>query len=180
MHASRAIRRAGTARARAPAGWGELAGGLALVGAAIAASSLVAARHSPAPTNPAVRADYKRLEKPSWTPPDWLFGIWGPLYGAMALAGLRLWTARPGAPRSRALAHFLAAQGLDAAWMWLGFGRRARGAMAAEAALTVANAAALVDAARAVDRPAAWMLAPYAAWISFAALLSEELWRRNR
>ena len=42
------------------------------------------------------------------------------------------------------------------------------------------NAAAYVETARKVDRPAAWLAVPYAAWIGFAALLSEELWRRNR
>ena len=52
--------------------------------------------------------------------------------------------------------------------------------MAAEAAVTVLNAAAHADAARRVDRTASLLAVPYAAWVGFAALLSEELWRRNR
>ena len=64
--------------------------------------------------------------------------------------------------------------------MWLGFGQRLRGAAALEAAVTVVNAAAYVETARKVDPPAAWLAVPYAVWIGFAALLSEELWRRNR
>ncbi len=52
--------------------------------------------------------------------------------------------------------------------------------MAAEAGATLVNALAYMDAARRVDPPAAWLAAPHAAWIGFAALLSEELWRRNR
>ena len=61
-----------------------------------------------------------------------------------------------------------------------GLRQRRRGAATLEAALTTVNAVAYLDAARRVDRPAAWLAAPYAAWIGFAALLSEELWRRNR
>jgi tryptophan-rich sensory protein len=37
-----------------------------------------------------------------------------------------------------------------------------------------------VDAARRVDGPSSALSAPYLAWIAFAGLLSEELWRLNR
>ena len=76
--------------------------------------------------------------------------------------------------------HWFGIQGLNALWMWLGFRQRERGAAAVEAGLTVVNAAAYVDAVRRVDAPAAWLAVPYLGWIGFAALLSEELWRRNR
>ena len=52
----------------------------------------------------------------------------------------------------RALAHWWGIQGLNAFWMWLGFGQRLRGAAALEAAATVVNAAAYVETARKVDR----------------------------
>jgi tryptophan-rich sensory protein len=79
-----------------------------------------------------------------------------------------------------ALLHWFGVQGLNALWLVIGFGWRRRGAMAAEAVITVANAAAYAHAARRVDRPAAWLAVPYCLWVGYAALLSEELWRRNR
>jgi tryptophan-rich sensory protein len=166
-------------RGRRPGG-GEMLAGPALAGGAVLASALVAARYSPAPIHPRVRAEYERLEKPPFNPPDAAFAVWLPLYGLLTLSGMRIWLARRSPARDRAIAHWLGIQVLDAAWMWLGFGRGQRGAAALEAGVTVANAAAYVDAARRVDPPSAWMAAPYAAWIGFAALLSEALWRRNR
>ena len=44
----------------------------------------------------------------------------------------------------------------------------------------IANAGAYAAAARRVDPVAAGLALPYVAWACFAALLSEELWRRNR
>lgn len=169
-----------TRRRQRPPGGGELALGLAVTGGAVLASALASARYSPAPTHPRVRAYYKRLEKPPFNPPDWIFAIWGPLFTALTISGWRVWNAPRGPARTRALGHWFGIQALNALWLWLGFGRRQRGAMAAEAVVTVLNAAAYADAARKLDRPAAWLAVPYVAWVGFAALLSEELWRRNR
>jgi len=159
---------------------GDLATALAVCGGAVLASALLAARWSPSPAHGAIRRDYERLDKPPFNPPDAAFAVWGPLYAALTVSGARIWNAPPGRARTRALAHWFGIQGLNAFWMWLGFGRRLRGAATLEAVATVANAGAYLAAAQRVDAPAAWLAAPYAAWIGFAALLSEELWRRNR
>jgi len=158
----------------------DIAMALAVCGSAVLASALLAARWAPSPGHGAIRRDCERLEKPPFNPPDAAFAVWFPLYGALTVSGARLWNAPPSAARTRALGHWFGIQGLNAFWMWLGFGKRLRGAAALEAAATVVNAVAYVEAARKVDRPAAWLAVPYAAWIGFAALLSEELWRRNR
>lgn len=159
---------------------GEWALGLAVTGGTVLASALVAAAFSPSPAHRRIRRDYDRLEKPPFNPPDWLFGIWGPLFSMLTVSGLRIWNAPRGRDRTHALAHWFGIQVLNALWMVLGFGLRRRGAMAAEAAVTVLNAAAYADAARRVDRTASRLAVPYALWVGFAALLSEELWRRNR
>jgi tryptophan-rich sensory protein len=168
------------ARRKRPLGTAELATGLAVTGGAVLVSGLVSALFSPAPGNGRIRRDYRRMEKPPFNPPDWAFGIWGPLFGLLTLSGLRIWNAPRGAPRTRALGHWFGIQALNALWMVIGFGGRRRGLMALEAVATVANAAAYIDAARRVDRTSAWLAAPYLPWVGFAALLSEELWRRNR
>lgn len=162
------------------AGGGEVGLALAVTAGAVVASALVSARYSPAPVNRGVRRFYRGLEKPPFNPPDWIFGgVWPPLYLALAASGVRILTARRGPARSRAIVHWGGIQVLNAVWLWLGFGRRDLRGMTAESVVTVANAVAYVDAARRVDAPAAWLAAPYVAWVGFAALLSEELWRRN-
>ncbi|RYJ04200.1 MAG: tryptophan-rich sensory protein [Acetobacteraceae bacterium] len=154
--------------------------GLAVTAGAVLASALVSARYSPAPHHPRIRSDYERLEKPPFNPPDKAFVVWLPLYGALTLSGWRIWNSPRLAVRDRALGHWFGIQALNALWMWLGFGQRRRGAATVEAVVTVANAVAYVATARRIDPPAAALAVPYAAWIGFAALLSEELWRRNR
>jgi tryptophan-rich sensory protein len=158
----------------------DLGIGLAVTAGAVLASALFSARYSPSPVHGRIRRDYERLEKPPFNPPDPAFAIWGPLYLALAVSGLRVWNAPRGAKRDRAMAHWFGIQVLNALWLWLGFGRRRLGAATLEAGLTVANAAGYLAAARRVDPPAAWLAVPYTAWVGFAALLSEELWRRNR
>lgn len=152
---------------------------VAVCGGAVLASALLAARWSPGPGNGRIRRDYQRLEKPPFNPPDKVFAIWGPLYALLTWSGVRIWQQPRSPRRDRALAHWFGIQGLNAAWMWLGFAQRRHGAAAAEAALTVVNAAAYADAARKVDPLAAKLAVPYLGWVSFAALLEEELWRRN-
>jgi tryptophan-rich sensory protein len=154
--------------------------GVLLLGGALVASAALSARWSPSPLRPRLFARYRRLRKPGFTPPDAAFAVWGPLWAMLAAAGWRLWRAPRGAARSQALAHWFGAQALNALWLWLGFARNNRGAMAIEAAGSLANAAALVGRARRVDPAAAALALPYLGWIGFAALLSEELWRRNR
>jgi tryptophan-rich sensory protein len=122
-----------------------------VLGGSLLASAVVSALNSPAPVDAPIRRFYERLDKPAFTPPDPAFAIWGPLYAALLVSGLRVWNAPGGPERDRALVHWLGIQGLNAAWLWLGFGRRNLGAMALESGVTVVNAAAYVEAARRVD-----------------------------
>ena len=123
---------------------------------------------------------YARLAKPSWTPPGWLFGpVWTALYLAMAVAVWRVgragWSGRRGA-----LACFLAQWALNAAWTPVFFGLRAPFiGLCVIVALLGAIAATLAAFAR-HDRVAAWLFAPYLAWVGFATALNFELWRSNR
>jgi translocator protein len=165
---------------RGQVGRGQLALGAVVTGGAVLLAARLAQAYSPAPTNPDVRFYWKRLRKPDMQPPDWAFGIWGPLYAMLAVSGLRVWNARRGRERTRALLLWGGMQVLDVLWLWLGFGRRERGAMALESGTAIASAAAYVASARQVDRVASGLAVPHLAWLAFAALLSEELWRKNR
>ena len=64
-------------------------------------------------------------------------------------------------------------------WSELFFGRRKLGTSTATAAAMLTGGAIYVGTAAKVDRVAAATGVPYVAWLSFATLLAEEIWRRN-
>jgi len=126
------------------------------------------------------RAWYRTLRKPAFTPPDWIFGpVWSGLYALMAASAWRVWRQPPAPERSRALALWGAQLAANAAWTPLFFGARRPAWALADLALLIAGIGAYVSEARKVDRAAAWMMAPYAAWSAFAGALNEEIVRLN-
>lgn len=125
---------------------------------------------------------YAALDKPSWNPPNWLFGpVWTALYLAIAVAGWRVWRTRreTSGKLSPALALWIAQLLLNAAWSWLFFGLHEMGWALAEILVLLATIVAFIVVARRVDRLAAWLFVPYGLWVSFATLLNVTLWRMN-
>lgn len=158
---------------------GHVALGIALCVGAVAASALIAARNAPSKGNPEVKEAYDQLERPELEPPAPVFGlVWPPLFTVLALSGIRVWNARSSDQRTRALGLWAAVQTLQA--LWMAWGPRHRLAQMLTAFTTLGATAAYVRQARKVDGKAAGMVAPYAGWISFANLLTEEVWRKNR
>lgn len=123
---------------------------------------------------------YASLKKPSWNPPGWIFGpVWTALYTMMAVAAWLVWKRGGFSAQRRALALFLAQLALNAVWTPLFFGLHRPGVAFAEILLLWLAIAATLTAFRPVSRVAAWLLAPYLAWVSFAAALNYALWRLN-
>jgi translocator protein len=121
---------------------------------------------------------YAALERPPGTPPNWLFApVWTALYAAMAVAAWMVWRR---AGWGVALALFVLQLALNGTWSWLFFGLNRPGVALVEiTALWLAIAATLLAFRRV--RPAAGMLlAPYLAWVSYAAYLNAGLWWLNR
>jgi tryptophan-rich sensory protein len=91
----------------------------------------------------------------------------------MAVALWRLWDrSAPSSARNRAIALFLIQLVLNAAWSPLFFGAHAvRAALIEIVVLWIAIALTIIASVR-VDRIAAWLLAPYLAWVAYAATLN--------
>ncbi|NJM55561.1 MAG: tryptophan-rich sensory protein [Verrucomicrobiae bacterium] len=120
---------------------------------------------------------YRSLNKPSWTPPSWLFGpAWTFLYLSMAVAAWVVWRR---AGWSAPLRWWLAQLALNAVWTPLFFGLRQPGWAFAEIVLLwLAIAVTMVKFFR-VKRWAGALLVPYLLWVTFAATLNFALWRMN-
>jgi len=123
---------------------------------------------------------YASLTKPSWNPPGWIFGpVWTALYAMMAVAAWLIWKRGGFAAQHRLLSLFLVQLVLNALWTPLFFGLRQPGLAVAEIILLWAAILATLMAFRPVSRTAAWLLVPYLAWVSFAAVLNGTIWRLN-
>ncbi|MHC4910297.1 MAG: TspO/MBR family protein [Planctomycetota bacterium] len=122
---------------------------------------------------------YAGLEKPPWTPPNWLFGpVWTVLYLMMGTAAWLVW--RKGWTRARgALVCFLVQLGLNAAWTPLFFGTHTMVAALVCIALLWLAILATILAFRRHDVRASLLLVPYLLWVTLATALNFELWRLN-
>lgn len=153
---------------------------LAAVGVVLGASALVGRRNAPDPSHPGIRRWYRRLDKPGFTPPDAAFGaVWPVLETGLAVGGYRLLRRPPGAARNAAVGLWLLNTAMVGGWTQLFFREKRLGASTAASAAMVATSAAYVATAAKVDRPAAAVAVPFVAWLGFATLLAERIWRAN-
>lgn len=120
---------------------------------------------------------YAGLVKPSFNPPNWIFGpVWTLLYIMIAVAGWRLWENNR---MTGAMAIWWIALSLNFLWSPAFFGMQSAGL----ALIVIIPLLALIYSFIAMtwkrDRVAAWLFVPYAAWVSFASLLNGAVWWLN-
>jgi benzodiazapine receptor len=131
-------------------------------------------------TYPAIPGWYQSLEKPSWTPPEWLFGpAWTTLYILMGVAAWLVWRHGGWRSQKRPLTLFVVQVVLNALWSIVFFGMRNPGlGMAEIVVLWLAILATLIAFWR-VSRVAGGLMVPYLGWVTFAAALNFAIWRLN-
>ena len=120
---------------------------------------------------------YAELAKPPFNPPNWIFGpVWTILYVLIAVAGWRTFRRDAGGTAMKLWAAQLA---LNFLWSPVFFAAHIVGAALAVVVLLFAAIVGYIAATWTVDRPAAWMFVPYAAWVAFATLLNASIWVLN-
>ncbi|MCU0908495.1 MAG: tryptophan-rich sensory protein [Rhodobacteraceae bacterium] len=121
---------------------------------------------------------YDSLDKPRWTPPDWMFPVaWTLLYIAIAVAATRV-AVREG--NAHAMAFWAMQIAFNTLWSPVFFGLRKLGAAAVVlAGLWVAVLGTLVTFWT-LDTTAGLLIAPYLVWVSYAGALNISIWQRER
>ena len=131
-------------------------------------------------TAPSIPEWHAHLHKPSFNPPNEVFGpVWTVLYFLMALAASLVWFRRQRKSVSLALGVFLLQLALNLAWTFLFFGwHRIDLASCEIVALVIAIAATVILFAR-HSWLAASLLIPYLVWVIFASFLCWDFWCLN-
>lgn len=132
-------------------------------------------------TQPEIDGWYKTIQKPSWQPPNGLFGpVWTTLYVMMGIAFYLCW--RSGAPQARkrpAMVLWSAQLLLNFVWSFIFFNQHQIGwALVDIGALWLFILLTIFAFAR-ISKAAAWLLVPYIGWVSFAGILNFTIYRLN-
>ena len=122
---------------------------------------------------------FHALRKPSWNPPNWLFGpIWTLIAGLAVWSAAHAWTTAPAA-HARILWLFGINAVLHMAWSPLFFTLERPDWSLAEVPLLWLSVMALIVGLAPLSSLSAWLLAPYIAWVSVAAALNLAIVRLN-
>ena len=124
---------------------------------------------------------YFNLHKPAWQPPDWLFGpAWTLIFALSAVAGVVFWRSTTDrAARWQMLAAFACNAFLNTFWSLLFFRLKRPDWALEEVGFLWLSIVALIVILGRESRTSGWLLAPYLAWVSFAAFLNYTIVRIN-
>lgn len=124
---------------------------------------------------------YVYLEKPSFNPPNWIFGpVWTVLYTLMGIALYLVWS--KGYKKTKiknAVRLFFVHLMYNTLWTLVFFG--SRNLLLALGVIIVLwlMIASLIKIFWSIDKRASYLLVPYILWVSFATLLNYSIWRLN-
>ena len=131
-------------------------------------------------TSEAIPTWYAGLNKPSFNPPNWLFGpVWTVLYILMGIAMGRVWCriepAKAGGPWSI----FSAQLALNGFWSLIFFNMHSIGLALVDILVLLVAIILCIRAFNRVDRTASWLMVPYLLWVSFATVLNAAIFMLN-
>ena len=132
-------------------------------------------------TTPSIPTWYAALRKPSFNPPNWIFGpVWTTLFVLMGIAAFIVWN--KGLDRKgvkAALLLFIIQLLLNMLWSYLFF--TLHSPLYAFVEIIILWLAILLTMVKffPISRAAGYLLLPYILWVSFAAVLNFTLFRLN-
>ena len=125
---------------------------------------------------------YEALNKPSFQPPNWVFGVvWTALFILFAISLILIWNSRPHTSLHYAIMAAAVLNGfLNVFWSYLFFGSRLIFPAIYDALLLFLSVIFLIIAAWPISRLASFLLVPYALWTAFATCLTAVIYGLNR
>lgn len=128
-----------------------------------------------------VESWYQTVNKPSWNPPNWIFGpVWTTLYLLMGIALFLVWKSDSSDMlKKTAIILFAVQLLLNFFWSFIFFDQHQIGWALAEIIIMWFFILLTIFAFGNVSKLAAWLLVPYITWVSFATILNYTIWKLN-
>ena len=124
---------------------------------------------------------YLSLNKPSFNPPNWIFGpVWTALYVLMGISAYLIWEKGISKKEVKnALTLFVIQLVLNLLWSIIFFGLKSPFYALIEIVFLWIAIVSSIYLFYKISRSAAFLLFPYIAWVSFAAILNYFVWQLN-
>lgn len=131
-------------------------------------------------TSQAVPTWYASLNRPSFSPPNWVFGpVWTSLYILLGISFFLIWKEEASKERDLAIKVFSIQMLLNFAWSFLFFYFNLIGAALIEIILLWTSIAAMIYLFYKIKPVAAYMNILYLLWVSFATILNAGYYMLN-
>lgn len=123
---------------------------------------------------------YAGLNKPSFNPPNWIFGpMWTTLYFLMGISFYLIWKLPISVARILAIRIFIIQFILNFCWSIIFFSMHQIGWALVEIIAMWVFILLTILQFRKLSIPAAVLLIPYLLWVSFASILNGSIWQLN-
>ena len=132
-------------------------------------------------TTPAIPTWYSSLNKPFFSPPDWIFSpVWTILFILMGISFYILWDAGFKTTQAKiARTFFMLQLGFNASWSMIFFGLKSPLFAFMEIVLLWIAIWFTIVTFRNISKTSAYPLIPYLVWVSFAAVLNFSIYVMN-
>jgi benzodiazapine receptor len=127
-------------------------------------------------TMPVIGTWYATLNKPFFTPPNWVFGpVWITLYTLIGASLYMIWEKGKGLIRKTAMNAFYAQLGLNTLWSFLFFGLHSPVfGLVCIVALWIKIAYTILKFYK-ISKNAAYLMVPYLLWVTLATALNASI-----
>ena len=131
-------------------------------------------------TTDAITGWYANIQKPSFNPPNWIFGpVWTVLYIMMGVALGSIWSETTKLSKSKAYTFFFVQLVLNGIWSIIFFAMENPPLAMVDILLLLIFIVLTIKAFLPINKAAAYLLIPYLLWVSFASVLNASIWYLN-
>jgi translocator protein len=132
-------------------------------------------------TSSSVTGWYAGLNKPSFNPPNWLFGpVWTVLYIIMGISLFMIWKIEPSKERNIALLIFMVQLIFNFCWSFIFFHFKLIGPALIDIIVLWISIVVMLILFYTIKPLAAYLNIPYLLWVSFASILNGAYYFLNR